>query len=67
MLSRATLGALGLNTADILASAAGRLNGEVDMEGIHRELIEETEGKIAHMTYENIFHRSNGIADFTDG
>lgn len=66
LLGRPTLLALGLNLMDILASAADRLNGETDLSALHYEITEPSEGKVATLTDEAVFHRDKGVDDFAD-
>lgn len=63
LLGRPTLGTLGFNCADILASAADRLNGETDLVDPHPELIPNVEGKVARLTQESVFHSDRGVED----
>ena len=66
LLGRPTLEALGLNCADILASAADRLNGETDLRDLYPDLIPAPEGKVARLVQEGVFHSNKGIDDMED-
>lgn len=65
LLSRQVLETLGLNTEEILASAADRHSGEIDMSHCGTDT-ESIRGKVARIVEEGVYHADAGVDDMEE-